>query len=313
MNISKHSPWPKSNGRSKKLSELKENIEQAKRNGVPALMIAKQQERYDQGMSSVKASENKLSQMKKPTYTIDDRESIAGSDGYGTYKNATTSISAVGNVFPVVLYLVAALVTLTTMTRFVDEERLNAGLFRALGYTKRQVISKFVIYGFVTSMSGTFIGILVGNFFLSPMISDIISKTTVVGSEKIGFYWSYTLLTVAAASSRPFCRHCWLPRAICAKSLLILMLPKPPASGSKILLEKIAFLWQKLSFTQKVTARNIFRYKQRMLMTIFGVAGSVALLFSGLGIQTSVSGVSKRQFGQILKYDMLVFNDSRRC
>lgn len=195
----KAQPLAKIERTKQKLSELKENIEQAKRNGVPALMIAKQQERYDQGMSGVRASENKLSQMKKPTYTIDDRKSIAGSDGYGTYKNATTSISAVGNVFPVVLYLVAALVTLTTMTRFVDEERLNAGLFRALGYTKRQVISKFVIYGFVTSMSGTFIGILVGNFFLSPMISDIISKTTVVGSEKIGFYWSYTLLTVAAA------------------------------------------------------------------------------------------------------------------
>lgn len=308
----KAQPLDKIERTKQKLSELKENIEQAKRNGVPALMIAKQQERYDQGMSSVRASENKLSQMKKPTYTIDDRKSIAGSDGYGTYKNATTSISAVGNVFPVVLYLVAALVTLTTMTRFVDEERLNAGLFRALGYTKRQVISKFVIYGFVTSMSGTFIGILVGNFFLSPMISDIISKTTVVGSEKIGFYWSYTLLTVGAALISSVLPALLVAARNLGEEPAHLMLPKPPASGSKILLEKIAFLWQKLSFTQKVTARNIFRYKQRMLMTIFGVAGSVALLFSGLGIQTSVSGVSKRQFGQIIKYDMLVFNDSRK-
>ena len=167
------------------------------------------------------------------------------------------------------------------MTRFVDEERLNAGLFRALGYTKRQVISKFVIYGFVTSMSGTFIGILVGNFFLSPMISDIISKTTVVGSEKIGFYWSYTLLTVAAALISSVLPALLVAARNLGEEPAHLMLPKPPASGSKILLEKIAFLWQKLSFTQKVTARNIFRYKQRMLMTIFGVAGSVALLFSG--------------------------------
>ncbi len=294
----------------RKLTDLKESIELAKRNGVPASMLEKQQEQYNQGMANVKAGENRLSRMKKPTYTVDTRKSIAGSDGYETYKNATTSISAVGNVFPVVLYLVAALVTLTTMTRFVDEERLNAGLFRALGYTKRQVISKFVIYGFVTSMTGTFIGILVGNFLLSPMISDIISKTMVVGPEKLGFHLSYTLLTVAAALISSVLPALLVTRRNLSEEPARLMLPKPPASGSKILLEKIPFLWQRLSFTQKVTARNIFRYKQRMLMTIFGVAGSVALLFSGLGIQTSVSGVSRRQFGQILKYDMLVFRDS---
>lgn len=294
------------------LLQLKEGIEQAKEQGVPASMLSERQMQYEQGMASLKKSEKKLSQMKEPTYSIENRENVAGSDGYGTYKHAAESISAVGNVFPIVLYLVAALVTLTTMTRFVDEERLNAGLFRALGYAKRQVIAKFVIYGFVTSMLGTLIGILIGNFILSPMIGDIVSKTTVIGSEELSFYWSYTLLTIAAALVASVLPALLVARRDLGEEPAHLMLPKPPASGSKILLEKITFIWKKLSFTQKVTARNIFRYKQRMLMTIFGVAGSVALLFSGLGIQTSVSGVSERQFGHILKYDLIMFQDSKK-
>lgn len=295
--------------RRKDLAELRNGIEQAEASGVPAAMLAQRKAQYSRGMELVGKNEKKIDRMAKPSYTVSDRESSSGSDGYGTYKHATDSISNVGNIFPVVLYLVAALVTLTTMTRFVDEERLNAGLLRALGYSKRQVVAKYVIYGLVTSMVGTFAGILIGNFCLSPIISDIVSKDMVIGEEHLYFHLSYTLVTVAAALVSAVLPAYMVARGDLSENPAELMLPKPPASGSRILLERITFIWEKMSFTHKVTARNIFRYKQRMLMTVFGVAGSVALLFAGLGIQSSVSGVSNRQFGQIMKYDMLVFRN----
>lgn len=251
-------------------------------------------------------SQLELNSLQEPTYTSYTRSTLPGSDGYVTYSNSSSSISAVGSIFPVVLYLVAAMVTFTTMTRFVDEERSNAGIFKALGYTNRRIIAKFVIYGLVASLTGTLVGIAIGNFVISPKISDIISVRTVIGSSNLYFYpfWIFIAFALAIVSAV-------LPAYLVANKELTenpakLLLSKPPVSGSKILLERVSFIWRRLNFTQKVTARNIFRYKQRMLMTVFGVAGSVALLFAGLGIQSSISGIVSSQFGNILKYDMIV-------
>lgn len=251
------------------------------------------------------AKEN-LATLTVPTYTVYTRSSLPGGEGYTTYDSSTTSISSVGNIFPIVLYLVAAMVTFTTMTRFVDEERNNAGILRALGYTNKNIITKFVIYGLIASLSGTILGILIGNFYISQRIGTIVTANTVIGSSHLYFYPSYTLLALLLALVSAV-----LPAYLVAKKELTeepaqLLLAKPPVSGSKILLERLTFIWKRLSFTHKVTARNIFRYKQRMLMTIFGVAGSVALLFAGLGIRSSLSGVVTSQFGDILHYDLIV-------
>ncbi|MGQ7519096.1 FtsX-like permease family protein [Streptococcus suis] len=264
-----------------------------------------------QAQTEIAQAKSDLSKLEKAPYQVYTRSSLPGGDGYTTYSNATRSIAAVGNVFPVVLYLVAALVTFTTMARFVDEERTQSGLLKALGYTNRQIMAKFILYGLAAGLVGTIVGIIAGNLLLSPLISNIITQTTVIGPAKLHFYplWTGLALLLSLASSV-------LPAYLVARRELTekpaqLLLPKPPVTGSSIWLEKWPAIWSRLSFTHKVTARNIFRYKLRMLMTIFGVAGTVALLFGGLGIRSSISGVVQRQFGKLIHYDMLVVENSR--
>lgn len=255
-------------------------------------------------------AETKLSKLEEPNYLVYNRKTIPGGTGYENYRVATGSISAVGTIFPIVLYLVAAMVTFTTMTRFVDEERTNAGIFKALGYTNHDIIRKFILYGLVASILGSVVGVIVGSYWLSPIISNIVTEHMVVGAAPTFFYprWLLTAIVLGLISAV-------LPAYLVAhrdlkENAAQLLLPKPPVSGSTILLEKISFIWKRLTFTQKVTVRNIFRYKQRMLMTIFGVAGSVALLFAGLGIRSSISGLVNRQFSDLLQYDMIVVKNS---
>ena len=247
-----------------------------------------------------------LDELAEPRYQVYNRQTLPGSQGYLMYSNASASIRAVGNIFPVVLYAVAAMVTFTTMTRFVDEERTHAGIFKALGYRSKDIIAKFLLYGLVAGTVGTALGSILGHYLLASVISSVITKGMVVGETQIQFYWTYSLLALILSWLASVLPAYLVARRELHDEAAQLLLPKPPVKGAKILLERIGFIWRRLSFSHKVTARNIFRYKQRMLMTIFGVAGSVALLFAGLGIQSSVAGVPSRQFQQIQQYQMIV-------
>ena len=272
--------------------------------------IAEAQAQIDANQEKINQAQADIDAMIKPTYNSYNRSTLPGGQGYQTYSSGTNSISAVGNIFPVVLYLVAALVTFTTMTRFVDEERTNSGVLKALGYTNNDVIKKFVIYGFVAGLLGTIIGVLGGTYFLSKMIADILLTSLTIGKTSLYFYWSYVGLSIVLALVSAVLPAYLVARRELSEKPSQLLLPKPPVKGSKILLERVGFIWKQLSFTHKVTARNIFRYKQRMLMTVFGVAGSVALLFAGLGIQSSLNRVITNQFTTLTPYDMLVVKNN---
>ena len=283
-----------------KIHQAKEQLDQKKKDWTAGeTELAKKEE-------ELKKAQRERDQLEIPTYHVYDRKTMPGGQGYLMYSNASSSISAVGNIFPVVLYLVAAMVTFTTMTRFVDEERTNAGIFKALGYRTRDIILKFVLYGFFAGTIGTLLGTLLGHYFLSGIISNIITQGMVIGESREYFYGDMTLIALGLSFVASVLPAYWVSRKELKEEANLLLLPKPPVSGSKIFLERLHFIWKRLSFTHKVTARNLFRYKQRMLMTIFGVAGSVALLFAGLGIQSSVRGVSKRQFQEILSYELIV-------
>ena len=283
-----------------KIHQAKEQLDQKKKNWTEGeTELAKKEE-------ELKKAQTERDQLEIPTYHVYDRKTMPGGQGYLMYSNASSSISAVGNIFPVVLYLVAAMVTFTTMTRFVDEERTNAGVFKALGYRTRDIILKFVLYGFFAGTIGTLLGTLLGHYFLSGIISNIITQGMVIGESREYFYGDMTLIALGLSFVASVLPAYWVSRKELKEEANLLLLPKPPVSGSKIFLERLHFIWKRLSFTHKVTARNLFRYKQRMLMTIFGVAGSVALLFAGLGIQSSVGGVPKRQFQEILSYELIV-------
>ena len=275
------------------LSKEEDKLKQAEQN------LAQEKEKLEK-------HQQVLDDLAEPKYQVYNRQTMPGGQGYLMYSNATSSIRAVGNIFPVVLYAVAAMVTFTTMARFVDEERTNAGLFKALGYSSKDIIAKFLLYGLVAGTGGTALGSILGHYLLAGVISSVITKGMVVGETQIQFYWSYSLLALGLSWLASVLPAYLVARRELHDEAAQLLLPKPPVKGAKILLERIGFIWRRLSFTHKVTARNIFRYKQRMLMTIFGVAGSVALLFAGLGIQSSVAGVPSRQFQQIQQYQMIV-------
>ena len=283
-----------------KIHQAKEQLDQKKKDWTEGeTELAKKEE-------ELKKAQTERDQLEIPTYHVYDRKTMPGGQGYLMYSNASSSISAVGNIFPVVLYLVAAMVTFTTMTRFVDEERTNAGIFKALGYRTKDIIFKFVLYGFFAGTIGTLLGSLLGHYFLSGIISNIITQGMVIGESREYFYRDITLIALGLSFIASVLPAYWVARKELKEEANLLLLPKPPVSGSKIFLERLHFIWKRLNFTHKVTARNLFRYKQRMLMTIFGVAGSVALLFAGLGIQSSVGSVSKRQFQEILSYELIV-------
>ena len=293
-------------------SQISSQIEQAKE------QLKQEKEKLSQAETDLtnekakwQTSQDEVNALTEPTYHVYNRKSSPTGQGYLMYSNSAMSIRAVGNIFPVVLYAVAAMVTFTTMTRFVDEERTNAGIFKALGYHSKDIIAKFVIYGLVAGTLGTLLGILIGHYVLAPTISHIITERMIVGESQQHFYWTYSCLALGLSLIASVLPAYLVSRRELHEEAAQLLLPKPPVKGSKILLERITFIWSRLSFTQKVTARNIFRYKQRMLMTIFGVAGSVALLFAGLGIQSSVVGVADRQFKDLQQYQMILSVNSR--
>ena len=298
-------PEPQKSQASSQLEEAKDQLKQEKEK------LSQAETDLTKEKAKWQTSQDEVNALTEPTYHVYNRKSSPTGQGYLMYSNSAMSIRAVGNIFPVVLYAVAAMVTFTTMTRFVDEERTNAGIFKALGYHSKDIIAKFVIYGLVAGTLGTLLGILIGHYILAPTISHIITERMIVGESQQYFYWTYSCLALALSLVASVLPAYLVSRRELHEEAAQLLLPKPPVKGSKILLERITFIWSRLSFTQKVTARNIFRYKQRMLMTIFGVAGSVALLFAGLGIQSSVVGVADRQFKDLQQYQMILSVNSR--
>ena len=260
--------------------------------------------------SELEKAEVDVSKLTKPKYSVYTRSTMLGSEGFFNMKTTAEGIASVGNLFPIVLYAVAALVTVTTMTRFVNEERINAGVLKALGYETKDVMKKFAVYGFTAGVSGTVLGILLGTYALPSALGATLMKDTVLPSIQLNFHPLIAVIAIICSLICSVVPPLWIARRELHEQASALLLPKAPVAGSKIFLERIPFIWNRLSFTHKVTARNIFRYKQRMLMTIFGVAGSVALLFAGRGILGSLDGIADRQFKEIITYDAIVSKDT---
>jgi putative ABC transport system permease protein len=256
--------------------------------------------------ATLKEAKATLKHLQAPVYARDSRREVPWGDGYKIYGTISWIVDSLAAIFPIFLYFVAALVTITTMTRFVDEERINSGTLKALGYDNRDVIKKFTIYGFAASMVGTVLGVILGHTLLPYIVYNAYSTGFTLPRIQFHIHWGVTLIAFALALLSAVVPAYYVAMRELRDKPAALLLPKPPAAGSKIFLERITVIWKHLSFTHKVTARNIFRYKKRMFMTIFGVAGSVALLFTGLAVQHSIAGINDRQFGDLVHYDMIV-------
>lgn len=260
----------------------------------------------DEGNSKIEAAKEILNHLSLPTYAHYNRRDAPGGLGYGIYENISRIVDSLANIFPIFLYFVAALVTMATMNRFVDEERIKSGTLKALGYQNYDITKKFVVYGFISAVLGSVIGIILGHFLIPNIVYNAYSKGFTV--PKIILYFDPIITTVALMLA---IISAVLPTYLVSLKQLQekpanLLLPKAPAAGSKILLERISWLWRRLKFSAKVTARNIFRYKKRMYMTIFGVCGAVCMLFAGLAVQHSISEINSRQFNDLIQYDLIV-------
>lgn len=225
---------------------------------------------------------------------------------YRDYGACADRMDGIAKVFPVFFFLVAALVCMTTMTRMVDEQRNEMGTLKALGYSKLQIASKYIIYAFIASILGSILGCSLGMYLFPTVIFN--AWNTLYNIDQIKFLFQPGLILLASGSVTGITL---LATLYSIYSELIempsqLMRPKAAKAGKKILLERITFIWKRLSFLQKVTARNIFRYKKRFFMTIIGIAGCSALLVAGFGINDSISDIVNQQYNVIYHYDATV-------
>lgn len=225
---------------------------------------------------------------------------------YRDYGACADRMDGIAKVFPVFFFLVAALVCMTTMTRMVDEQRNEMGTLKALGYSKLQIASKYIIYALIASILGSILGCSLGMYLFPTVIFN--AWNTLYNIDQIKFLSQPGLILLASGSVTGITL---LATLYSIYSELIempsqLMRPKAAKAGKKILLERITFIWKRLSFLQKVTARNIFRYKKRFFMTIIGIAGCSALLVAGFGINDSISDIVNQQYNVIYHYDATV-------
>ena len=252
--------------------------------------------------------ENYVANIELPVWHVLDRNSI---ETYASYLTESESIGAIGSVFPIIFFLVAALVSLTTMTRMVEEERVQIGTLKALGYSKGSIVMKYLMYAAFASILGSVLGSIVGQFTIPPIIITAYRAVYYnLGENVVKFNLVYALL---AGEVAVLCTT-FAAFFACFKALrsepATLMRPEAPKAGKRTFLEGFTFIWQRLNFGQKSAFRNLFRYKKRFFMTIFGVAGCMALLLVGLGIRDSVSSMTEKQYDEIFKYDGIISVDA---
>ncbi len=247
--------------------------------------------------------EAELEDLELPEWYILDRETNVS---YASFKSNIEKVEAVAKVFPIFFFLVAALVVLTTMTRMVDEERLQIGTMKALGYGKGAIVAKYLIYALVASVLGSAAGLAIGLTVLPSVIWNAYEVMYRLPRMYCLFHPTFSLVSAGAlilCTLAATLSACW---ASLHEQPASLMLPRAPKAGKRILLERVGFFWRRLKFTYKVTARNLFRYKKRFFMTVIGISGCTALLVTGFGLHDSISDIVNRQFGEIFTYNLSI-------
>lgn len=238
------------------------------------------------------------------TWYIQDR---SGNPGYSDYSENTDRIAAVGDVFPLIFFIVAALVCLTTMTRMVEEQRIEMGTMKALGYGGWQIAMKYAVYAMSACISGGVVGAIIGFKLFPYVIMKAYSIMYYLGKLETPYRADIAFMAIAAMAACTAAATFSACYASLKEVPATLMRPKAPKAGRRVLLERIPFIWKKLSFTSKVTVRNLFRYKKRFFMSVIGIAGSGALLVTAFGLNDSIFGIIEKQFGDIWQMDVQAY------
>lgn len=263
---------------------------------------------YQQQLNDAK---NLLANLNNVYWNIYDRKDTPG---YQSLGSTTDNLSTLANIFPIFFFLVAALVCLTTMTRMVEEDRTTLGIMKALGYDSSTIASKYIIYSVSASVLGSTFGLILGMYIFPTAIFKAYSIMFTMPELQYSLPIGSAILSVVIAFACTLLSTLIALKRDLSEAPAMLMRPKAPKPGSRILLEKINFIWRKLSFSNKVSARNLFRNKQRFFMTIIGIAGCSALMLGSLGMYNSVAAIRNKQFENdpISKYDFqIMFADAQ--
>ena len=290
-----------------KLDDAKKEIELAEEEIVDGEKeIEKNKKKLQDAKEEIDDEQEKLNKMEEAKYYFFDRTDNFGYSGVG---DAINSLDKIASVFPVFFFLVAIMICLTTMTRMVEENRTEIGTLKALGYSNLEISKKFVVYASLASISGSILGILVGSTSLPIIINFAYSSAYNLPKLIVKFYPSFIIQSIVLSILCTVGASLFVLNVDLRSNPSEMMRPKAPKVGKKILLERITPLWRRLNFNQKVTLRNIFRYKQRMIMTVLGIAGCMAMLVTGFNLQASNKATLNNQFKKLWNYEAMVVFD----
>ena len=290
----------------KKLKDAEKELEDGKKEYQDGKKEAEDEIR--DGEQKINDAKEELNDIKESEWIITDRNSLPE---YSDYGDNADRIKSIGEVFPVIFFLVAALISLTTMTRMVEEQRTQIGTMKALGYKKLDIASKYLNYAFLATAGGSVAGILIGEKILPYIIIKAYGMMyhNVSNNLQIHYEWKYALTASIAALICTVGATIISCRQALAETPAALMRPPAPKEGKRIFLEHIPILWKHLNFTWKSSLRNLFRYKKRLFMTIFGIAGSMALMLVGYGVEDSISDIVNLQYKNLQHYDGTIIAD----
>ena len=271
--------------------------------GVQELQASKLagQKQLNAGREQLLRAEMEIEKLAEPIWYVLDRNANLS---YVNYNMMSDRIDSIAQIFPVFFFVVAALICSTTMTRMVDEQRGTIGAYKALGYSNSAIAFKYVVYAALASVLGGVLGLFIGMSFLPKAIFESFTMLYTIPPLSVVNQIPLMILSVLAGVLVTVLAAYFACRTELVGTPSLLMRPKPPKQGKAIFLEKVTFIWKSLSFSQKVTMRNLFRYKKRFWMTVIGIAGCSALLLSGLGLHDTISQVVDKQFGEIFQHDL---------
>lgn len=302
LNLTKSKTYAQITEAQNKINESKKELEDGEQE------LAKNKEEFNTKIADAEAklqeAKDKINDIENPKWYILDRNS---NEGYVGIIQATKSMENISKVFPIVFFAVAALISLTSMTRMVEEQRTQIGTLKALGYNQFQIMGKYILYASLASIIGGILGMCVGFETLPRIIWMLyMMMYQMTPNILISFNWKYGLLGLILICICIIGATIYSAIRELKETPSALMRPKAPKAGNRVMLERIPFIWKHLNFSHKVTVRNIFRYKKRFLMTIIGIFGCTSLIVTGFGIKDSIKTIVPSQFEKVFSYNMQV-------
>lgn len=296
-----------------KLKDAKKDLEDAKKklsDGKKEYQDGKKEadDKIAEAQQKIEDAQKEVDDIETPEWIVTDRNDLPE---YSDFGDNAERLKNIGKVFPMIFFLVAALISLTTMTRMVEEQRTQIVTMKALGYGKASIASKYLSYAFLATVGGSIAGVLFGEKVLPFIIIQAygIMYWNIGDHMQLDYELQYALIASGAAVICTMGATLFSSARTLAETPASLMRPPAPKEGKRILIERIGFIWKHLSFSWKSSMRNLFRYKKRLFMTIFGIAGSMGLMLVGFGLYDSIMDIAILQYDQIQHYDAMVIND----